>query len=256
MNIKIIKIGFICLILFALFSCTPQKNYIYLQDKGNGKGVTKDINKTYSYKIKPKDVLYIKTVPIDQASSLSISSNEQTVSAFSTDLGAYLNSFNVDDSGYVNLPLIGKILVNGLTIEESQKAIQEKVNYYLKNSLVIVKLLNFKITVLGEVNKPGSFNVYNTRINILEALGLAGDLTMNGNRKQIILVRQNDPDKVINIDLTDKQLLQSEYFYLSPDDVIYIKPNKSKFFGTNPFPFATVLSSITTIILILDYIHK
>jgi polysaccharide export outer membrane protein len=174
----------------------------------------------------------------------------------SSDLSAYLNSFDVDDSGFVNLPLMGKILVKDLGISECQKAIQEKVNLYLKNALVIVKLLNFNITVLGEVTKPGTYKVYNNQVTILEALGLAGDLTMYGNRKQILLIRQNNPENTITIDLTDKKLLNSDYFYLQPNDVLYIKPNRSKLFGTNPFPFATVLSSITTLILVLNYLSK
>ncbi|HNW99364.1 MAG TPA: polysaccharide biosynthesis/export family protein [Bacteroidales bacterium] len=230
MAIKTLKICFVFFILIpSFFSCTPQKNYIYLQDKGNNSGTVSDKNISFVYKIKPKDVLYIKTVPIDEESSLSLNANTQT-NAYSTELGAYLNSFSVNDSGFVELPMIGKINVKGLTIEESQKVIQEKVDYYLKNSLVIVKLLNFNITILGEVNKPGTFKVYNTQLNILEAIGLAGDLTMNGNRKQISLIRQNNPEKVIPIDITDKNLLQSEYFYLLPNDVIYVKPraNASK----------------------------
>jgi polysaccharide biosynthesis/export protein len=250
---KTAKVILFIFIFSVLFSCTPQKNYIYLQDKGNS-----DISatiKTFEYKIQPKDVLYIKTMSIDNESSLSLNSNSQS-SDISGEQGAFLNGYCVNDSGYVELSLIGKVLVKDMTIQEIQKSIQEKVNFYLKNSIVVVKLLNFNITVLGEVNNPGNFSIYKTQLNILEAIGLAGELTVNGNRKEIAIVRHNNPEKITYVDLTDKNILQSEYFYLMPNDVIYIKPNKSKFFGTNPFPFATVISSITTLILILSYISK
>jgi len=251
-----VKVSFVILItLLGLFSCTPQKNYIYLQDKGNNSGTTTVKANTFEYKIKPKDILYIKTVPIDEPSTTSLNSSVQS-NAISSDLSAYLNSFDVSDSGFVNLPLIGKILVTDLSLTECQKVIQEKVNLYLKNTLVVVKLLNFNITLLGEVTKPGTYRVYNNQVTILEALGLAGDLTINGNRKQILLIRQNNNNNIINIDLTDKNLLYSDYFFLQPNDVLYIKPTRSKIFGTNPFPFATVLSAITTFFLVLNYLTK
>jgi polysaccharide biosynthesis/export protein len=253
MAMKPIKFSLIIFILFTLFSCTSQKNFLYLQDKGNSSLKTQA--DTFDYRIRSKDLLFIKILSIDQASSTSLNPASQT-SDISGTQSAYLNGYYVSDSGFVELPLIGKILVQGLTIEESQKAVQKKVNIYLKNSLAVVKLLNFNITVLGEVNNPGNFSIYNTRLNLLEAIGYAGDLTINANRKQIMLIRQENTEKIISIDLTDKNVLQSEYFYMLPNDVIYVKPNKSKFYGTNPFPFAAVLSTVTTLILVLNFISK
>lgn len=242
------------LLLLGLLSCTPQKNYIYLQDKGNGDETTTAKTDTFKYRIKPKDLLYIKTIPIDEPSVTSLTSSSQSNATSGMD--AYLDGYDVSDSGFVTLPLVGNIYVEDLTIAECQKVIQEKVNIYLKNSLVVVKLLNFDITVLGEVNNPGTYQIYKNQVNILEVLGLAGDLTIYGNRKQIMLVRQNDGNKTFTIDLTDKKLLYSDNFYLQPNDILYIKPNRSKTFGTNPFPFATVLSSITTLILVINYLTK
>ena len=255
MAIKISHISIISFIVLAFVSCTAPKNYIYLQDKGNTKDSTNKTSNSSVYKIKPKDILYIKTISVDQSTTTSLNSNEQA-NSITSEIGAYMSSYDVSDSGFVNLPMLGKINVNGLSVDEAQKAIQQKVNFYLKNALVVVKLLSFNITVLGEVMKPGTFPIYKTKINILEAMALAGDLTINGNRTQIKLIKQSEPNNIINIDITNKNLLQSDYYYLSPGDIIYVKPNRSKFFGTNPFPFATVVSSITTLILILNYIHK
>ena len=251
---KLLKISYFVLLFLGIFSCTSPKNYIYLQDKG-GNTNNSTITKTYEYKIRPKDVLYIKIIPIDLTNAISLNMEQGSANVnFSTDMSAYLSSYNVNDSGIIKLPLIGELDVRGKTISECQNIIQEKVDIYLKDALIIVKLLNFEVTVLGEVNKPGTFQVYNTQLDVLDALGLAADLTMYGNRKNVLLVRQTLPGKIITLDLTDKNIINSDFYYLMPNDIIYVKPNRSKFFGTNPFPFATVLSAITTIVLLMNYI--
>jgi len=228
-----------------------------LQDKGANSSTNSNETKSFEYKIKPKDVLYVKIVPIDQSVAISLNTDQSsTGSLYSSELSAYLNSYDVNDSGFIELPLVGNIDVNNQTLLQCQKAIQNKVDFYLKDALVVVKLLNFKVTVLGEVTRPGIYSINNSQVTLLETLGLAGDLTVNGNRKEILLVRQNAPGKTIKLDLTDKNIIYSDYYYLMPGDVVYIKPNKAKFFGTNPFPFATVISSVTTLLLILNYLKK
>ncbi|MFH0865027.1 MAG: polysaccharide biosynthesis/export family protein [Bacteroidota bacterium] len=241
------------LFIFAgIFSCTPEKRYVYLQDKNESKT---DNGSVFTYRIRVSDALYIKIIPINDETSISIG-NESNAGSSISDLGAYLNSYDVDDSGCVKLPLAGKIQVKDLTIKECQETIQESVNVYLKNATVFVKLVNFNITVLGEVTKPGTYAVRNNQVNILQALGMAGDLTVNGNRTDIMVVRSTENNKIVYLDLTDKNIISSPYFYLLPEDVVYVKPNKAKFFGTNPFPFATVISTITTLLLILNYFSK
>ena len=248
------KFSLFILSLLGLFSCTSQKNYIYLQNKSNSGSGTITLQDTFTYRIRPKDLLYIKTITPSEENSYTLTPNQ--VNEISGQQGAYLNGYYVNDSGYVELPLTGKIYVKDMTLEECKKAIQSRVDVYLKNTLIIVKLLNFNITVLGEVNNPGTFTVNDTKITLLEAIGLAGDLTIYGNRKEVMIVRQQNPQQIKFLDLTDKNILQSEYYHLLPNDVIYVKPTRSKYFGTNPFPFATVLSSITTLILILNFISK
>ena len=240
------------LTLLTLFSCTSERNFVYLQDKNS---LSPKEAPVYEYFVKSGDVLYIKVIPLDQSSSF-VSEGNNNNNLFNSDLSAYLNSYNVDDSGFVSMPIVGKVMVKGFSISKCQENIQKTVDLYLKKSLVVVKLMNYNITILGEVSKPGNYKVYNTKVNVLEAIGMAGDLTVNGNRNNIMLIRQNLPDKFVFLNLTDRNIINSEYFYLHPNDVIYIKPNKSKFFGTIPFPYAAVLSSISTLILILNYISK
>jgi polysaccharide biosynthesis/export protein len=254
---RLSKLSFFCLLFFILFSCTPVKKFLYLQNKGlKSNSITTEI-KSFEYKIKPKDVLFIKIIPIDQTTAISLNTDQASTSTlYSSELSAYLNSYDVNDSGIVKLPLIGEVEIKDQTITQCQNSIQKKVDIYLKDALVIVKLLNFKISLLGEVSRPGIYNVYNSKINLLEALSMAGDLTVYGNRKEITLVRQNLPGKTILLDITDKNIIYSDYYYLMPGDIIYIKPVKGKFYGTNPFPFTTVLSTITTLLLIWNYIHN
>lgn len=258
---KILKIIFICIAFAAFFSCTPEKKFVYLQKKDDKTFSDSSAKaKKVDYKIKSNDFLYIKIASIDQNSNalnLNVSSSSSSTTNGSSDMGGlYFDSYYVNDSGYVSLPLLGKIHVKDSTVEQCQSSIQKLVDVYLKNSLVIVRLANFKVTILGEVNKPGTFMVYNSHINILDAIGLAGDLTINGSRKEIMLIRHNTPDKIVYLDLTDINLIHSDYYYLSPEDIIYIKPLRAKYFGTNPFPFATVFSVISTLLLLIDFFHK
>lgn len=220
MNLKFIKTCLIACIFTGLFSCTSQKNFVYLQNKEKNNSIVLTKNNTFKYRIRKQDILYIKTISIDQTSTLSLNTTNQ-YNEYTGELNAYLNGYIVNDSGNIEMPLIGKVTVEGLTIDEIQKVVQEKVDYYMKNSLVMVKLLNFNITLLGEVNNPGNFTVNNNHVSLLEAIGLAGDLTINANRKHIMLIRQCDPGKIITIDLTDQNILQSEYYYLMLNDIIH-----------------------------------
>ncbi|NTW33012.1 MAG: hypothetical protein HGB12_10360, partial [Bacteroidetes bacterium] len=152
------KLVIICITFFALFSCTSEKNFIYLQNKNNNiTPPTLNDSAGFDYILKPGDVLYIKVVPLDQNSAFSVNTESNNVNNYTSDLSVYVNSYNVDDSGYVRMPVIGKVQIKGLTISKSQEIIQKTVDAFLKNSLVVVKLMNFNITVLGEVIRPGIY---------------------------------------------------------------------------------------------------
>ncbi len=129
-------------------------------------------------------------------------------------------------------------MVKGLTVEEVQQFIQSNANKYFNNAIVIVKLVSFKVTVLGEVKNPGYYFVYNNQATALEALGMAGDLTTFGNRRNIKLLRQHiSGTEVILLDLTNPELLKSDYFYLKPGDVLYVEPLKGEIQGERTWSF-------------------
>jgi polysaccharide biosynthesis/export protein len=249
---SIYKILFFIIIFIGLFSCTPQKRLRYLQDKNNSKDSIAQNRVLNAYKVRPKDNLYIRVISMDEKAYSFF--NGESSASFGFEQSAYLNSYEVSDSGEVTIPVIGKIHVGGFSICQIKDTIQKSIDQYLKGATIIVKLTNFKITVLGEVNHPGTVKTFDNSINVLEAISLAGDLTTYGNRQKIMIIRQNENNKVYFVDITDRKILYSNAFYLLPNDIIYVDALKAKAYGFNVFPFATIVSSITTLILLFNYL--
>lgn len=135
----------------------------------------------------------------------------------------------VDDAGYVTLPLIGRVLVNGLSIKEASALLTKKAGEFLRDPVVTIRQLNHRITVLGEVNRPGVFNLPNNETTLPELMGMAGDLTIFGRRDNVMLIRMtNDKREVIRLDLTNRSLLNSPYFYVQNNDVLYVEARKGR----------------------------
>jgi len=135
----------------------------------------------------------------------------------------------VDADGNINFPVLGKLKVAGVTTQQLGDQITQQLTTYLVEPIVNVRLTNFKITVMGEVKLPGTYTVPNERITLIEALGLAGDLTIQAKRSPILLIREkNGKREFITVDLTNKALFNSPYYYLAQNDVLYVEPNKAK----------------------------
>jgi len=131
----------------------------------------------------------------------------------------------VDKSGYINFPVIGKVMLAGLTKEEAIEKMMNEIKAHVKNPIVNIRFLNFKVTVIGEVNTPSSFQVSSEKINVLEALGLAGDMTQFGNRTNVLIIREKDGLRTTaRLNLNNKDVLNSPYFYLQQNDIIYVEP--------------------------------
>jgi polysaccharide export outer membrane protein len=149
---------------------------------------------------------------------------------------------------------VGKVQVKDLTVAEVKDLLQSKVTEYVTETMVVVKLVNFNITVLGEVNRPGELKIYQDEINIFEALSMAGDLTDYANRNKIALIRQTPTgSKVIYIDLTKANIIASEFYYLMPNDILYASPLGIKQWGFATFPYAIVFGAISTALLLINY---
>ena len=252
---------FIPLLLISVFACTPQKRLIYMQ------GSTADsslLTKAFDYRLQARDVLMIQVQSSDEVASRAFNTVQTTmaqtsVSANSDGSNLALTGYIVNDSGYVELPVVGATKVSGLMVEEAQKEILKAVRRYVTDAWVSVRLVSFKITLLGEVNRPGIYRTYENRLNLLDALGMAGDLTEYGNRQQIALIRQQGEKRVITyLDITKRNIIESEAFNLLPNDVIYVPSLKAKSWGfSNAItPITLSLSLISTTILIINFITK
>ncbi|MFC2132447.1 polysaccharide biosynthesis/export family protein [Bacteroidota bacterium] len=247
-------------------SCRQQKEMTYFRDIGEQPGAIESIEKNEAYRIQPHDILYIKIITLDEEimtlyNSISMPGGARSGSAFQAfnEQGLYFTGFSVSDSGYVDMPILNKIMVKNLTVEEARNAIKQKANETIKDLDLLVKLASFKVTILGEVKRPGMISYYNNQTTILEALGKAGDLTDYGNRKNILIIRPTkNGSQTFRIDLTKKILIASSEYYIKPNDVIIVEPLKAK--GTRLFAqdygtFISVISTtITAIAIILSFL--
>jgi len=248
----------VILCLSLLFSsCVSQRNVEYIRDttKRNADITTfRDANIS-DYRLKPNDELFIQIRSLDDPTTnvfqqLGIQQNGST-SGYIQPYGASLMSYMIDKAGYVQLPVLGNIQVENKTITEVSTILQDSLNHILSKPTVTVKLVNRFVSVLGEVQRPGHFSYSQEKLTIFDALGLAGDITEYGDRNDVILTRNEDGKNLrINIDLTSSKLLTSEYYYLRPNDLVYVKPMRKKFWGMRQFPFQILLSSISTAVLL------
>lgn len=248
---------FIAALAVMVFSCVPQRKMLYLQHDNNQASAAQfDNDRSLMYRLQPGDNLYIKVVSLDEKTANLFNPLERSGGAGGqlNDQSIYLNSYTVSQDGYIEFPLAGKILVQNLTTEEIKNAIQSVLDQYLKETVLIVKLVNFNITLLGEVRRPGQFKVYKPEINIFEAMAMAGDLTEFADRREVMLVRQTKTgSEIITIDLERAAVLSSDYYFLKPNDIIYIKPLKIKQFGFATFPYALIFSTISTALLLINF---
>lgn len=239
---------------FMFSSCLRQKKVLLLQDNGaKSTGFFENEKKT-AYQIQPGDNLFIKIYSVD------VQTNKFFQNEFPQLMNAtylYLNSYTVNDSGFIDFSFIEKIQVKGLTVEQAKTLIQKKLNEYFKSCSVTVRLVNFRITVLGEVKKPGEFEILKDQVNVLQAIGNAEGFTDFANRNKITLVRQvPGGSEVRTLDLTDKKLLKSEYYYLLPNDVLYVEPLNSRKYAFVRFPYEILLTTISTGLLFWSITKK
>lgn len=249
-------ITFTCIaIILVLFSCTSQKQITYLQDASINGAENFNIDTITPYKIKRQDVLYIKLITSNSEVNKLFNIDAGGGSMYQGESNLFINGFVVDDNNNIELPIIGNVEVGGYTLDKARENIREKAKIYLKDPTVYVKMLSYKYTVLGEVNKPGMYKNFNNKLNVLEAISSAGDITDYGNRKKIVVVRLTEKgSKTFRLNLTKKDILTSEAYYLQPNDVVYVEPLKSKSFKLN-IPIASLmLTSISTLILIINFI--
>jgi polysaccharide biosynthesis/export protein len=247
--------------ILVFSSCVPQKDLTYLQNNSQAQLDSTGFYKQFreDYIIQNNDILNLNFKSFDEKSTQLFSSNMAQNGGIQVSDGViYLNGNSVDNYGYIDLPVLGKIKVANLKLSEAKLAIEKRLFEYFKEDAVYIKLqlAGIRFLVVGEVNNPGKFVIYQNEANIFEAIAMAGDISMVGKRKEIQLIRQTPYGvKIYELDLTDDSVLNSPYYFLHPYDIINVKPMKIKSWGIGENGFQTVLSVTslisTTILLII-----
>ncbi len=254
MKFKYFKMSIAFIIMIAIFSsCTSNKKIIYLQS--NGEQLITGQSITYEPVLKSDDVLMI--VVSAENSEVAAPYNMKLVSVLdNSDLASgreRIQTYLIDKDGAIEFPMFGKIKLAGLTRIEAIQKVKSLLTNHIKDPLVNIRILNFKVSVLGEVNKPGVHTIQSERITLLEALSLSGDMTIYGKRNSILIIREIEGEKVIKkVDITKREFINSPYYYLSQNDVIYVEPNKTKVNASVIGPNITVgISALSLIITII-----
>lgn len=214
-------------ILLSVSSCRSRRSLVYFKDLSDQSEVTEKIVNHIEPKIQTADVLDIAVNTLSSESNVLFTVNPTRQSSVTSPQDK--DGYRVDTRGYVNFPVIGGVKIAGLTIEEAQQLMAKEINKYVKDPIVNIKYLNFRITVIGEVNRPETFTITNERINLLEALGKAGDMTAYGKRENVLVIRENGLDRtMVRLNLNRRDILNSPYFYLKQNDVVYVEADKTK----------------------------
>ena len=242
---QILKIRFLAFFvsIFFLSSCITNRNLEYINTDN-----VKVKSTTYDYIIQKEDLLSVQISSTTKSEydffNLQETSNPQLMNQ-----NPYLYGYLVKSDGIVTLPMIGSVKAEGLSLSEIENEIAQISSTYFKDPIVKVNILNFKVSILGEVNSPGEYNIIRSNQNILHLIGKSKDLTEFANRKKIKVIRRNEVgSRVIYLDLTDPRLLNNKDIYLHPQDIVYVEPLKKKFYSVKNLSSAVSIG-ISTITL-------
>jgi polysaccharide biosynthesis/export protein len=236
-------------IILLFSSCVSSKKIVYFQHTENSQ--LKETIVNFEPKIQKGDILSLNISAIDAEAAVPFNLYENASVTNPKPLTYLVNS-----DGEINFPVIGSLKVEGFTTKELTQNLTSRLAEYLVKPIVNIRLVNFKVTVMGEVQSPGTYTIPNERITIVEALGLAGDLNIQGKRSTVLLIREHDGKRAfITMDLTNKKLFNSPYYYLAQNDVIYVEPNKTKInssvVGSNTSVIISTGSILITLLAIL-----
>ncbi len=261
---KIAKtVTILCIVAWVITSCGSVKDVAYLQGMDADKQMQVISNKAqlFESKIKSKDILTVSIGSLDKETVLPFNLPNTYVSATGiVSNGIGYPSYMVNNNGNITLPIIGSVHVAGLSENGAEKMIHDVLikNYLSEPVSVNVRIINFSISVLGEVNRPGKYIIDNGKVNIFQALSMAGDLTLYGERSNVKLVRETTPGnhEIVVLDLRNMDILSSPYFYLQQGDALYVQPNKARAqssaisSGTTIwFSVVSVLTSVATLLV-------
>ena len=239
------KVFVLTVSIVLLYSCASKKDVVYFQDASQFETIVSDNSNVNRFKV--DDVVSINVSTLDPQASVPFNifkgSQEGGMRPEQLD-------YIIDKNGDIDFPVLGSIKLLGLSPAEAKALLTERLKDYLKDPIINVRLKNFSVTVLGAVNRPGTFPVNGEQITILEALGLAGDLNIKGLRDNVMVIRDFNGTKVYTrIDLTAKESLNSPVYYLTQNDVVYVEPNKSLITASSLDNRATIAISIASVLI-------
>jgi polysaccharide biosynthesis/export protein len=243
--------------LIGLNSCRNVKDLTLIRDIENEEIIKSIPSVDLEHNLQIGDILYISIKSNNPEVNLLFNpeSNMEantygSYQKWDSPSGAYLYGNEIDKDGKINLPMLGKITVSGIPVSQVESVIQKKADEYLKDAIVKVKLLNFKITVVGEVSRPGVYYNYNNSITVVQALAMASGGTDFSSIKKVVVVRPvPEGNKSFLLDLRSKDIFLSEAFYLQPNDYVVVQPDKNKNIQLNAALYSMVISSISLMLL-------
>ncbi len=242
-------INILCLIILIVsaISCVPISKLSYFNDINEMQEPI--VNPKVQKLIMPFDRLYIKVYSIDEKTNLLFNSNDNAGSSTSS---TSTLGFLVDESGNINYPFVGKINVGGLSISQANQKVSEALSEYVSNASVVVRFIDNNVTVMGQVQNQGTYPFTKDKLTIYEALALGGGISQFGNRKNVILVRQ-EGDKIMHykLDLSDSRIAAKDYYYIVSNDIIIVEPLKNLSTNYSNNTYSLILSSVSTILSIL-----
>ena len=243
------KSHLLLLLPLAVLVCSCGKHkYLQVSKDSPRQNDTLYLKSLEEYKLQPADILYVNVLTKEEtfADLFNKSSSQQQMTNVSASY-LYLSGYPIDLEGCIELPVVGKISVAGLTVPEVEQLVHQKVTEIAYESQVIVRLVSFRISIVGEVKLPGEYTVYRDQATILQALSLAGDMNYYGDRKKVMVYRTTKYGTIpYSIDLTDRNALSSPLFYLQPNDLVYIQPLPRTIFRVNVSDMVTYLSAISS----------
>ncbi len=258
---KLLKLNFVFLsILFFFISCASREKMVYFNE-----GVTEK-NAILNYEemlitLQPQDRITISVAAPEQDAAIPF--NLPVVGIVSTNINGSLNNaqtlqnYTVNSEGNIDFPILGTIHVSGLTIEKLKSNLTRKISDFVKNPIVNIEITNYRISVVGEVNNPGTYLVNDQTISLPKALGFAGDMTIYGKRNNVLVIRQEPYGEITRnyLDLTDPETINSSYYFLKQNDVVYVEPNNAQIqgskFNRNSGIFVSIASLMISLVVLL-----
>lgn len=241
------KNSYLLIVLFLIASCASKKDIVYFQDSEILNQA--EINQKFEPIIEANDILHITISSMNENVLAPFLKNKQ-LQQTNTNTNPGLDGYLVSKEGEITFSVIGKVKVSGLTRGEAEVKLKNILKEYVTDVVVDIRIMNFEITVMGEVKSPGLYTINDERVSLPEALAMAGDLTSDGKRQDITVIREIDGvRKVSNIDITSTEFFSSEFFFLKQNDIVYVEPSTKGVKKSGFIPDVPALLSLFTVVL-------